>query len=245
MIKVDQFCFRFDLKTGAIIIGVVHLIMGITYASVGLAEHAGNIGGRRVIIIDGIVLGSAYIHDTVAISAVIMGVLNILVASSLLYGTIKRKAICCMMPFLVVIPLQVVIAWIILLLYVDWLYALMFLIVKTIIYGYFWVCVFSFWNLLNNSSTTKSSNANDSSSASNRFIKCMFFSGKSSISTKDNIEKETKVSSENNKTISSEETEKKRPDADALSNKTKMTYKTGTVDNSFVDNQQKPTAPKV
>ena len=73
----------------------------------------------------------------------------------------------------------------------------------------------------------------------------MFFSGKSSISTKDNIEKETKVSSENNKTISSEETEKKRPDADALSNKTKMTYKTGTVDNSFVDNQQKPTAPKV
>ena len=38
MIKVDQFCCGCSLETGAIIVGVVSLIMGILYAFMGFAE---------------------------------------------------------------------------------------------------------------------------------------------------------------------------------------------------------------
>ena len=130
MIKVDQFCFRFDLKTGAIIIGVVHLIFGILYLSVGFAGVSGNIGG--VVIWNG---------------AGFFGILDILAAISLLYGTMKKNP-SFLIPYLVIIPLELAVDWIILVLTASLLYALTTMVILTLIYGYFWICVFSFWNML-------------------------------------------------------------------------------------------------
>ena len=94
---VDKFCCGCDLKTGAIIIGVVHLLMGIpttttihllmsiTSASVGIAELSGNLWSRHVIIIAGTGnTATAYGHVSreVATYAVIMGAADILPAIS-------------------------------------------------------------------------------------------------------------------------------------------------------------------
>ena len=76
-----------------------------------------------------------------------MGAADILVASALLYGTMKRDPDC-LMPFLVFIPLSIIVDWIILLLFADILYSLLAMVLMTLTYGYFWVCVFSFRDLL-------------------------------------------------------------------------------------------------
>ena len=49
MIGVDKFCCGCDLKTGALIIGVVHLLMGLLSTAVGLAELSGNTGHVKII----------------------------------------------------------------------------------------------------------------------------------------------------------------------------------------------------
>ena len=76
-----------------------------------------------------------------------MGAADILVASALLYGTMKRDPDC-LMPFLVFIPLSIIVDWIILLLFADILFSLLAMVLMTLIYVYSWVCVFSFRDLL-------------------------------------------------------------------------------------------------
>ena len=151
MIGVDKFCCGCDLKTGALIIGAVHLVLGILSTSVGLAELTGNIGGVTIFHANGkTAFGSSDTADAVATLAFLVGLLEILVASSLMYGAMRRNSNF-LVPYLVVIPLEVVIGWIILGLQLypaDLLYPLLILIIMTIIYLYFWICIFSFWNLL-------------------------------------------------------------------------------------------------
>ena len=98
MIKVDQFCFGCDLKTGAIIIGVAHLILGILSVSVALAGASGSLGDRLGIYDIGF-----------------LGILDILAALTLLYGTVKRDPSFLML-YLVVIPFEVAVSGILLLL---------------------------------------------------------------------------------------------------------------------------------
>ena len=85
-----------------------------------------------------------------AIYAVLIGPLEILVASILMYGAMRRNSNA-LVPYLVFIPLDVIIDWIILGLQLypaDLLYTVLYMILLTIIYLYFWICIFSFWNVL-------------------------------------------------------------------------------------------------
>ena len=108
MIKVDQFCCGCSLKTGAIIVGVVYLIMGILYAFMGFVGFSGNIGigGGQVVIIDS--FGSHDVYD-LGLASFIMGIVDILIASSLLYGAMERNPTF-LLPFLILIPLDNIIA---------------------------------------------------------------------------------------------------------------------------------------
>ena len=162
MVGVDKFCCGCDLKTGALIIGVVHLLMGLIIGvvhllmgllstAVGLAELSGNTGHVKIIHAHGnTVFGSLDTPDAFAIYAVLIGPLEILVASILMYGAMRRNSNA-LVPYLVFIPLDVIIDWIILGLQLypaDLLYTVLYMILLTIIYLYFWICIFSFWNVL-------------------------------------------------------------------------------------------------
>ena len=147
MIKVDQFCCGCSLKTGAIIVGVVYLIMGILYAFMGFVGFSGNIGigGGQVVIIDS--FGSHDVYD-LGLASFIMGIVDILIASSLLYGAMKKSPTF-LLPFLILIPFDLAVCWICLLAF-GWfdISIILSLVIKTFISGYFWVCIFSFWNII-------------------------------------------------------------------------------------------------
>ena len=145
MIKFDKFCGCCSLKTGAIIVGVVYILMGILYALVGVFAFSANIdmeqwiNGNLSSPDDIFVIGIAYF---------IIGIVDILIALSLLYGAMRRNHIF-LLPFLILEPFDWLVSCICLQVF-EWstISVLFCLFIKTFISGYFWVSILSFWNVM-------------------------------------------------------------------------------------------------
>ena len=125
MIKVKKaFCF-FSLKVGAYVVGLVFLLLGLV--NVGL----------------GIVLPSWT-------WALPLGILEVLTSFSLLVGANKRKPIF-VLPILVWIPVDLVISVILMVWMTGWMSVILVIIFP--VYTYIWVCQFSFWKQIKESTT--------------------------------------------------------------------------------------------
>ena len=129
MIKVDKFCGCCSLKTGATILGIVFLIWGFILASVG-----------------SVALMATTVMQLFAFFMVIMiiGILELLAASSLLFGVCNIKPHF-IVPMLILFPVDIAL-WIISIsiLCYRW-FGIVFLVILIPIYVYFWVSIFSYW----------------------------------------------------------------------------------------------------
>ena len=125
MIKVKKaFCF-FSLKVGAYIVGLVFLLLGLVNVGLGI-----------------------FLPDWTW--ALPLGILEVLTSFSLLVGANKRKPIF-ILPILVWIPVDLVISVILMVWMTGWMSVILVIIFP--VYGYIWVCQFSFWKQMRDSTT--------------------------------------------------------------------------------------------
>ena len=147
MIKVDNFCFVFSLRTGPTIIGIFFLIAGIWDTAVAANALAGD--ENEGFATPDYIKNQEPTKDQVTaylVVRLISGILEILSASSLIILICKFKP-SLMIPTLILIPVALVVMWITLLAiagfhaWVD----LTVLALQTLLGAYFWVCILSFW----------------------------------------------------------------------------------------------------
>ena len=169
MLKVGKFCCCCSLKSGATILGIVILLWGFMLAflgSVGLMFEldvqlpepvqmllANSIGhyindSNNHFEIERLVrIEAGERTDLTAFFVVFMtlGILEILAASSLLLGAVYYKPNF-LVPMLILLPVELAF-WIssICLSYRWFGIEFVFLVILSLLYGYFWVCIFSYW----------------------------------------------------------------------------------------------------
>ena len=167
MIKVDKFCGCCPLKTGAFILGIVILIWGFNlgcFGSLGLMCFTIDIqlpGWNKVVNGSGLYIefDNDFDNDNdftikieagerekiIAILVIIMtlGILEILAASSLLFGAGNVKPNF-LVPMMILFPVDLALWISINILNFTW-FGIVFLVILSLLYGYFWVCIFYYW----------------------------------------------------------------------------------------------------
>ena len=123
MIKVKKAFCFFSLKVGAYIVGLVFLLLGLVNVGIFLPAWTW---------------------------ALPLGILEVLTSFSLLVGA-KRKKPIFILPILVWIPVDLVISVILLVWMTGWMSVILVIIFP--VYGYIWVCQFSFWKQSKDSTT--------------------------------------------------------------------------------------------
>ena len=168
MIKVEKYYCRSSLRTGAISLGVIILILGIfsvSLAAYGLSEEE-NLDAATLIMFD--------ITDTDVKTAgkskvmpwfqgiraevtknqvsaylvvqLILGILGILTALSLLFGIFQFKPTL-LVPILIIIPVDFAVLWVTLLAIAGVnIFIIVTMVAMTLLWTYHWVCLFSFWH---------------------------------------------------------------------------------------------------
>ena len=161
MIQVDKFCgCWFSLKTGAIMVGIILIILGFGCLCVDFWGLIGdgqmkarfylNFGIKDVVLVndggndlkfDNKVDRKMAIASTVV--SLVFCILLILASSSLLYGVFHNKPKF-IVPIVIFLPLNLVQEWI-------WMYyyfmatSMIKNIIMSLLYLYVWNCVLSFW----------------------------------------------------------------------------------------------------
>ena len=164
---VDKFCCC-SLKTGAITLGVILLVFGVINALWNCVGFTGDQEMMTALWLNIDINNDGEADDgldflidrntamaTLVISF-IFSILQILAASSLLFGASKNKPDF-ILPVLILIIADLVGGWaysILILKAVGWIFSILFIVfviamvINTVILGYFWVCIFSFWKQL-------------------------------------------------------------------------------------------------
>ena len=159
MLKVDKCCCC-SLKIGAIILGVIILIFGFITAA---TNSWGFTGDQQMLTALGIGMNinNDYVqieyYRTNAMAALVVGfikgIIDILAASSLLFGACNSKP-GFLLPILILTPVNLAGNWIfsiVLLVSTSFIgiaiisMFIVFLFLVSLFRGYTWVCVFSFW----------------------------------------------------------------------------------------------------
>eukprot|EP00091_Calanus_sinicus_P000629 TRINITY_DN10552_c0_g1_i1.p1 TRINITY_DN10552_c0_g1~~TRINITY_DN10552_c0_g1_i1.p1 ORF type:complete len:139 (-),score=47.19 TRINITY_DN10552_c0_g1_i1:29-445(-) len=125
MIQVKKAFWFFSLRVGAYIVGLVFLLLGLVNVGIGIFLPAWT-------------------------WALPLGILEILTSSSLLVGASKREPIF-VLPILVWIPVDLVISVILMVWMTGWMSVILAIIFP--VYGYIWLCQFSFWKQMKDSTT--------------------------------------------------------------------------------------------
>jgi hypothetical protein len=149
MLQVNKFCCCCSLKSGAIFIGVVLILSGILGSALsvyGLATDDDDIGTVEFYLIK-IEVNENADPKAYHVVELIYSILYLLAGISLLIGAFKTKP-ALVLPVLVLIPLVLVGEWInLLVLTLGW-EQILSMVITSLISGYFWVCLFSFWKEL-------------------------------------------------------------------------------------------------
>ena len=125
MIQIKKALYFFSLKVGAYIVGLVFLLLGLVNVGLGIFLPAWT-------------------------WALPLGILEVLTSFSLLVGASKRKPIF-VLPILVWIPVDLVISVNLMVWMTGWMSVILVIIFP--VYGYIWVCQFSFWKQMRDSTT--------------------------------------------------------------------------------------------
>ena len=173
MLKVNKFFGCCSLKTGATILGIVILLWGLMLAILGCfglmfttdTQLPDPVMKLLVVTSDGLGLDiddsdndfvTAQTPGPIKIEAgerrriapffvVIMtiGILEILAASSLLLGAVYNKPNF-LVPMLILFPVELAL-WISIIGIYHIYIGIIFLVILSLLYVYFWVCIFSYW----------------------------------------------------------------------------------------------------
>ena len=148
MIQVDKFCCCCSLKSGAVVVGVFMIIVSLIIAAESIY---GLTGGDIVADLDLDIHNFVAVKpdETSAIFNLIACILNILAASSLLFGTFKSKPEF-VFHILIIIPMSLTIQWIAFIVLISIgnsdiiIIVIPRLLIETLLLVYFWICIFSF-----------------------------------------------------------------------------------------------------
>ena len=157
---VDKFCCC-SLKTGAITVGVIFLVFGLIDACMNCVGFTGDQQMMTAlwlnIDIDNDGEADDFFMDrnkamAALVVTLIFNILRILVGSSLIYGASNNKP-AFILPVLVLIIADLVAGWvssIFILFAFGGIFAIIIiaLVIRSVLWGYFWVCIFSFWKQL-------------------------------------------------------------------------------------------------
>ena len=160
MLQVDKFfCFA-SLKTGSLLVGYFSIIFNITTVIMNIYYLSAP---------EDIKAGVSSGYGDVAIALVgitiIIAILRILAASSLIFGAWKNKSEF-VLPALVMMPFGQAWDWIRIFATAIWLYvvSLEAYLIQTpisLLFVYFWVCIFFFWNQMKEESGKNKENLED------------------------------------------------------------------------------------
>ena len=167
MLKVGKFCCCCSLKTGATFLGIVILLWGFMLAFLGSVGLMFELDVQLPEPVQMLLANSIghYINDSnnhfeierlarieagertdlTAFFVVFMtlGILEILAASSLLLGAVYNKPNF-LVPMLILFPVELAL-WISIIGIYHIYIGIIFLVILSLLYVYFWVCIFSYW----------------------------------------------------------------------------------------------------
>ena len=146
MLQVNKFCCCCSLKSGAIFIGVILILSGIlgsAFSLYGLAKDDDDMGTVEIYLIK-IEINENADPKAYNVVELIYGILQLFAGICLLIGVFKTKP-AFVLPVLILIPVVLVGEWInLLVLTLGWEQVLS-MVITSLISGYFWICLYSFW----------------------------------------------------------------------------------------------------